>query len=225
MEFGPFGVLVLALWYALGFDREVAVLKRLLFSLGASLVLAGCASTAPSQKLSGFDGVEMEPWIYGAQAVTGVAFAYPLQGEQHNDIGFCAAQSITNRQISLKDESRSFYGAYTGNYYRVERRQSVDGGEVVMHASQDGKSVATQGSALYQVGSLVPVDKAVRFTLAIDGRGEQVLYRFSNIEVAQLSTSIVQNDGFGKLGAHKEAEPEAALNALKSLSQKIHRCL
>lgn len=200
-------------------------MKRSIIGLAGVLALSGCASTAPSPALSGFDQVELEPWVYGAQAVTGVSFSYALQAPANNELGFCVAQHVSNRQVNVKDQSSSFYGAYTGNYYHVERSRSIDGGEVMMYASQDGKSVAAQGSAIYQIKFMTLVDKAVRFSLAVEERGGNVNYKFSNIEVAQLSTGVVHNEGFSRLGAHKQAYPEAALSALKDISQKIQRCL
>jgi hypothetical protein len=197
--------------------------KLLLLSL--CVLATSCASVAPSRSLTGYENVELKPWVYGAQAVSGVTFSYPSPATARNELGYCVAQHVSNRQVDVKDQSQSFFGSYTGNYYRVERSQSVDGGEAIMYASKDGSSIVAQGSAVYQLASMVPVDKAVRFNLALENKGGSTRYVFSSIEVAQLNTGIVANNGFQPLGAHKEAGPELALDALKSISEKIQACI
>tara|TARA_R110001606_G_scaffold68797_1_gene157170 strand:+ start:14345 stop:14944 length:600 start_codon:yes stop_codon:yes gene_type:complete len=188
-------------------------------------LVASCASVAPSRGLSGYENVELKPWIYGAQAVSGVTFSYAAPASIGNDLGYCVAQHVSNRQVDVKDDSQSYFGAYTGNYYRVERSRSVDGGEVIMYASKDGASVAAQGSAVYQLPGMIPVDKVIRFNMALSNKEGKTEYVFSNIEVAQLDTGIIANSGFQPLGAHKHASPELALNALKAIAEKIQRCI
>ena len=165
-------------------------------------LVASCASVAPSRGLSGYENVELKPWIYGAQAVSGVTFSYGAPASISNDLGYCVAQHVSNRQVDVKDDSQSYFGAYTGNYYRVERSRSVDGGEVI-----------------------IPVDKVIRFNMALSNKEGKTEYVFSNIEVAQLDTGIIANSGFQPLGAHKHASPELALNALKVIAEKIQRCI
>lgn len=202
-------------------------MSRVKYFLGMTFIasLAGCASVEPSAGLNDFAGIQLEPGIYGSKIVSGVEFSHPMPAQQSKDMAFCVAQNVSSNEISVKDTSKSHYGAYTGRRYEVESQRNIAGGSVISYVSSDGKAVSAGGNAKYHEKVLTSVEKAIRFKLAAEIRGSVAIYTFSALEVAQLNTSIVENDGYQPLGAHKHASPEPALSALKLLSSKIHRCL
>lgn len=201
-------------------------MKKLICAAIAAALTVGCASVTPSRGLSAYPGVKLEPADYGAQHVAGVDFTRPKHGKSGRDISFCVAQFVSNRSVSITDQSRSFVGQYTGNYYQINSGQTVAGGEVISHASADGAAVVANGSEGYRVTSLgMPVERVIRFKLTAEPTSSGYRYRFSELEAAQLSTGAVQNTGFSLLYAHEAAQPEPALQALERLTQKIDDCL
>lgn len=202
-------------------------MSRIKYFIGATFIacLTGCASVEPSAGLNDFAGIQLEPGIYGSKVVTGVEFSYPVPAQQSKDMAFCVAQNVSSNEISVKDTSKSHYGAYTGKRYEVESQRNIAGGSVISYVSSDGKAVSAEGNAKYHEKVLTAVEKAIRFKLAAEIKGNTATYTFSSLEVAQLNTSIVENDGYQPLGAHKHANPELALGVLKLISSKIHRCL
>lgn len=192
-------------------------MRKILF---LTIILAGCSTSGVMPQLSQYN-INLEPW-YSGKAVTSVTFSYP--GDVEGDrLPMCLAQSISNRSVSLEDSSRSFYGAYTGNYYSISSAREAPGGNVLSYVGRDARSAVANGSTSYDASALVR--RAVRFSLFVDINGGRRVMSFTNLEQAQLSTGVAKNTGFNRIGAWSGANPDLAIASLKSLSEQINNCI
>ncbi|WP_193315761.1 hypothetical protein, partial [Klebsiella pneumoniae] len=62
----------------------------------------------------------------------------------------CIARNVTNNGVQLNDSSSSFVGAYTGNYYNIEKSTTIQGGEVINTAASSSDIVVANGTTSYQ---------------------------------------------------------------------------
>ena len=168
--------------------------------------------------LSAYDA-EFAPYS-SSEAVTAVQFHRDGLG---GDIPACVAETVSNQGETLADSSGSFVGAYTGNYYNVQRSSHSAGGSVLEHVAQDGKSVVASGSVRYSAGALVT--RSVRFKLALKQSDSGRIYRFSSLGQAQLDTGAAANNGYTPIGSWSGANPDLALASLSKVTDEIERCL
>jgi len=184
----------------------------------AVVAVLGCAGQARMPALSAYEA-DFAP--HGsAEAVTAVQFN---RAGHCGDIPACVAETVSNQGETLADSSGSFVGAYTGNYYSIQRSSQAAGGSVLEHVTADGKSVVASGSTRYSASALV--SRSVRFRLSVK-QGESVrTYRYSNLAQAQLDTGAAANSGYNPIGAWSGANPDLALDSLSKLTDEIERCL
>ena len=185
----------------------------------AAVVMMGCAAQTRMGSLSQYDA-EYQPWA-SAESVSSVQFQ--RQGSSEGNLTQCVAEVVSNQGETLTDSSGSFFGAYTGNYYNVERNTSVAGGSVIEHAVPDSSAVVASGSTRYSAGALV--ERSVRFKLTAKQSEAARSYRYSSIGQAQLNSGVVANTGYGPVGAFQGANPDLALQALAAVTDNIETCL
>lgn len=173
--------------------------------------------------LSNFSGVEFKN-VSGIEYIKGYAINSTANSVEPEKAKVCTLRNVTNRDVSLSDSSKSFVGAYTGNYYNVGNKSTSSGGNVVSVSSD--KSLVVNGSTEYLFDAgLINVKRVVRFTLDLSMLDGKVTYTFSNIQQAQTETGAIPNNGFGDIGTWKGASPYQALSSLQNVSAGIDSCL
>ncbi|GEM_PF-2745791 len=193
-------------------------MHKLMIPCLLAIATAGCAGNGRMHALSAYDA-EFAPYA-SSEAVTAVQFHRDGRG---GDIPACVAETVSNQGETLADSSGSFVGAYTGNYYNVQRSSQSAGGSVLEHVAQDGKSVVASGSARYSAGALVA--RSVRFKLSLKQSDSGRTYRYSNLGQAQLDTGAAANKGYAPIGSWSGANPDIALASLSTITDQIERCL
>jgi len=187
-------------------------------AIAGALLLSACASQGRMPVLNQYNA-EFSPWA-SSEAVSAVAFT---RSGGPGDIPGCVAATVSNQGQTLSDSSGSFFGAYTGNYYRSEQSSQVAGGSVIEYVAPDGGSVVASGSTEYSAGALV--SRAVRFKLSVKQQGDGRKYRYTGIQQAQSNTGAAANTGFTPVGAWAGANPDMALASLERLTDSIESCI
>jgi len=192
-------------------------MRNLTIVLAAGIALSGCAySRMPELGQYQAEYVSAS----SAELVEGVVFTRPGKAD---DLPECIAATVSNQGETLSDSSGSFVGAYTGNYYNVQRSTNTAGGSVIEYASPDGRSVVASGLTRYNANALVA--RSVRFKLSVKQGESGRIYRYGNLGQAQLNTGSVANNGYNPIGAWAGANPNLALDSLSRLTDNIERCL
>ncbi|CAH3512788.1 TPA: hypothetical protein RQ363_005360 [Klebsiella oxytoca] len=194
--------------------------------LSAVLLLSGCAAMDNSKdtRLNSLSGITYEN---NGKYETIKTYVKNREGKLNKDrVKLCIARNITNNSIQLKDSSASFVGAYTGNYYNIEKSTVTQGGEVINTAASSSDVIISNGTVSYQYDAgLVMVERVVKFTMDITPAQSGVKYTFSNLQQAQTETGVVSNNGFSPIGVWKAAGGYQAINALDNISFEINKCM
>lgn len=191
---------------------------RILMVVAMVGVLAGCADNVRMPELSQYQA-DFAPWS-SSELVDSVRFE---KAGPPGDLPRCIAETVSNQGETLSDSSGSFVGAYTGNYYNVERGTHVGGGSVIEYAAPDGRLVVASGSTRYAVNSLV--SRSVRFKLSVRQADAGRQYQYGSLAQAQLDSGAVANTGYNPIGAWAGANPDLALKALQGVTDEIESCL
>ncbi|MDP0667306.1 hypothetical protein [Klebsiella pneumoniae] len=147
-----------------------------------------------------------------------------IQNPSIDKIKICVLRNITNRDVMLNDSSRSFVGAYTGNYYNINSSSKSNGGDVVSLSGNN--AIVVNGSTDYLFNSgVISVKRVVRFTLDIVTANNKVSYTFSNIQQAQTETGSIPNNGFNDIGTWKGASPAQAIKSMEEITHDLESCL
>lgn len=140
-------------------------------------------------------------------------------------IKICVLRNVSNRDVILSDASKSFVGAYTGNYYNIGSKTVVNGGGVIESVGDAG-AIIVQGNTSYSFDSgIVQIKRVVRFTLDAIPRSEQIDLTFSNIQQAQTETGAFPNTGFFDIGTWEGAGPYQAIMSLDNIVSSISECI
>ena len=185
--------------------------------IAAAALLAAC-STSRMAALSQYQ-VDYSPWAT-AESVSAVAFE--RKGRAGN-LPLCVAAVVSNTGETLSDSSNSFFGAYSGNYYNIQKSVQAAGGDVLQFVSSDASSLVATGSVRYEASALV--HRSVRFKLVAQQDESGRNYRFSDLAQAQINTGAAANTGYGPIGSWAGANPDLALGALGRVADEIERCL
>lgn len=191
----------------------------------AALLLAGCSAgqqrearlnNIPSLKTQ-YNGQHEYLKEYSAKIKTNKT---PLE-----KVKICVLRNVSNRDVILSDASKSFVGAYTGNYYNIGSKTVVNGGGVVESVGDAG-AIIVQGNTSYSFDSgIVQIKRVVRFTLDAIPRSEQIDLTFSNIQQAQTETGAFPNTGFFDIGTWEGAGPYQAIMSLDNIVSSISECI
>lgn len=193
-------------------------MKKNLLIIACVITISGCAQTR-LESLSQVEGLEFTHTQGGSEVIDKYTVIKALPNGS-NSIATCAALEITNKSVSLSDGSKSFIGAYSGNYYNIGNNISVAGGETIQHADQN--SVVVTGIGQY---STTFVNRYVRYTALIKKDGNDIRYVFNRIEQAQQDTGAISNPGFYEVGTWNMADPDKVLAFLDSEVDKVQKCL
>lgn len=140
-------------------------------------------------------------------------------------VKICVLRNVSNRDVVLSDASKSFVGAYTGNYYNIGSKTVINGGGVV-ETVDDAGAIIVQGNTSYSFDSgIVQIKRVVRFTLDAIPQSEQVDLTFSNIQQAQTETGALANTGFFEIGTWEGAGPYQAIMSLDNIVSSISKCI
>ncbi|MNR34942.1 hypothetical protein D3C85_1527530 [compost metagenome] len=107
----------------------------------------------------------------------------------------------------------------------VENQREAGGGGVIVQASKDGRSVVAERVTEYSTSSLIPIQRAVRFTLSAKVGDAGRTFYFSKLEQAQLDTGVASNTGYRKIGVWSGANPDLALSSIRDVAGSINGCL
>ncbi|WP_289105807.1 hypothetical protein [uncultured Halomonas sp.] len=198
-------------------------------TLGLAVVLAslgGCATGTVDQSFTAMPGVSTERDAQGNQFVTSIEVSTPGVAAAPGDLAPCILQNVTNSSVTLTGTSAAFVSPFTGAVYRATGSDGVGGGQALQYVSETEDEAIATGVTDYQVTSMgMPVDKHLRYTLAVKSDGSGTKYHFGNLEQAQKDAGSAQNIGFAKLGAWSASQPEAARAALVRVADNISSCL
>ncbi|EPY7259127.1 hypothetical protein ACXEJA_003559 [Klebsiella pneumoniae] len=194
--------------------------------LSAAILLSGCAAMDNSKdtRLNSFSGITYEN---NGTYETIKKYIKESAGKINKErVKLCIARNVTNNGVQLNDSSSSFVGAYTGNYYNIEKSTTIQGGEVINTAASSSDIVVANGTTSYQYDAgIVMVERVVKFTMDITPSATGIKYTFSNIQQAQKDTGAASNSGFAPIGVWKAAGGYQAINALDNISSEINKCM
>ncbi|MEQ4692669.1 hypothetical protein [Providencia manganoxydans] len=200
-------------------------MKKLLV-IGAVLsLLSGCATLDRSRdiNLNSINGVILEN--NGSYEIV-KSYSKEIIGSVDKDkLKVCITRVVSNDDVRLSDSASSFTGAYTGNYYHIEKSSTSRGGDVInTGASSENIVVANGTTSYFYDAGLMKVERIVRFNLDIESSTTGELFTFTNIKQAQKNSGTVQNDGFSPIGSWAGAGPIQAIQQFDKLATEIHRC-
>lgn len=195
-------------------------MKKLLLTLPFALV--ACASNPVDPNIPA-NVTLSEPEAYNARYIESVKFGLESTNLNGNP-GKCLALIVDNKEYTLSDSSSSFVGAYTGNYYNIEKQRQVGGGQSLIYS--DEKSAISKGSTegIFTFG-MVPITKIVTFKVEVNTTEGKRSINFTDIRAAQKSTGAASNDGFNRVGAWSGAKPVFVYDLLNKVSNEIKSCL
>lgn len=198
---------------------------KILSAIAAAVIVTGCASVERSPSLSGVGDVKYERAPQGYDFVTGANFRFPGAVKNADILPVCISQNVQNRGVTLRGtESRTM--PFTGRTLSYESKDQIAGGQVIRYLSEDKKLVVAEGSETYGLGGLLTgVERNVRYTLTVKAALDEKIFSFDKLEVAQLSSGVASNSGYGKIGSWSAAQPELALKALQKVADDLDRCI
>jgi hypothetical protein len=193
-----------------------------ILTLSFPIILAGCATNATAPNIPSNVALSA-PGAYNEQYIESVKFELGTIHEQSTPAK-CLALVVNNNEQTLTDSSNSFVGAYTGNYYNIEKSRQAGGGQSLLYS--DEKSAIAKGNTkgTFTFG-LAPITKIVSFKVEVNATPENRFIKFTDVQAAQESTGVINNTGFSKAGAWSGAEPVFVYNLLNKVSDDIKSCM
>ena len=191
----------------------------------AALLLAGCS--AGQQREARLNNIPSLKTQYNGQREYLKEYSAKIKTNKTplEKVKICVLRNVSNRDVILSDASKSFVGAYTGNYYNIGSKTVVNGGGVVESVGDAG-AIIVQGNTSYSFDSgIVQIKRVVRFTLDAIPRSEQIDLTFSNIQQAQTETGAFPNTGFFDIGTWEGAGPYQAIMSLDNIVSSISECI
>ena len=191
----------------------------------AALLLAGCS--AGQQREARLNNIPSLKTQYNGQREYLKEYSAKIKTNKTplEKVKICVLRNVSNRDVILSDASKSFVGAYTGNYYNIGSKTVVNGGGVVESVGDAG-AIIVQGNTSYSFDSgIVQIKRVVRFTLDAIPRSEQIDLTFSNIQQAQTETGAFPNAGFFDIGTWEGAGPYQAIMSLDNIVSSISECI
>lgn len=201
-------------------------MKRIFGAMAVAAVLVGCATNAPSASIANLPGVQLERDAGGNVFVGAYETAAALKSGSSDKLLMCVTQSIVSRSVTLTGTATTV-GAFSGRLINTPSVQTVQGGgSVVRYVSDDKRSVVAEGSETRRgTGMQAMIQRNVRYTVAVNIEEQQIKFRFSNLEQAQLDSGSAANSGFIPVGAWEAAKPQEAITVLQSVADKISGCM
>lgn len=194
-------------------------MKKLLL-LGLSVIMVGC-SVAPEQLSS---GVTTIPAGFGdATYLDKIDRSFTLNKDvDFSKIKLCAAQSINNDGFTIKGDSNSYVGAFTGNLYTSTSKEKIDGGNIFKYIDEPSKTIIADGKVKTKQ---MMTDFVVKYGAKITLNKESVSLIFADLERAQVDTSIMNNKGFQKIGTWKGFNAQLYVNAVDTVAVNFKNCV
>lgn len=187
---------------------------RIAAVVAALVVVGGCASDAKSL------------YRYGQPVIDGNYLkSFEVSGSgpvAPGKIAMCAAGAVRNDPVSLSDSSRTFVGAYTGNYYQAGSKREVGGGSAIQYVAPDESSVVAKGETGYTSGM---VSRSVRYTVTVKSSGPERKYLFAGIQQAQLDTGSMVNAGYSPVHVMMGGGSEDVARSLSAVAEEIETCI
>lgn len=200
-------------------------MKRVIVGLALVGMLSGCSmvNQVRDPRLNSVQGVTIEN--NGSYEVL-KSYQKVIDGNINpSKLKVCIARSISNDDVQLSDSSESFYGAYSGKYYNVDKSTVSRGGDVVSFSASTEAAIVANGTTSYFYNAgLMNVERVVRFTLDIMPVNSGPQFTFSNLKQAQKNTGTVANNGFNPIGSWEGAGPYQTLEALDKVAAEISAC-
>lgn len=197
-------------------------MKKIVLFLGVG-IFVGCSST-PIQLPS---NVKTIPSGMGQSTyIDKVDHSFiPSKTVTFSNLKICAASAFANDGITLKDNSGSFVGAYTGRYYQQNNKQQINGGDVFKLIDEQSNTFIATGNKKTrpQQGGLI-VD-FIKYDAKVSLSNNHVQLQFQNIQAAQQSTGSSSNDGFRPVGTWAGARAPAAIETINNLAVSFKNCV
>ncbi|SDX12667.1 hypothetical protein SAMN05216317_1378 [Nitrosomonas eutropha] len=193
-----------------------------ILTLSLPILLAGCATNATVPNIPS-NVVLSAPGAYNEQYIESVKFDIGISHKQSSPAK-CLALVVNNSEHTLTDSSNSFVGAYTGNYYNIEKSRQVGGGQSLLYSDETSAIAKGNTKGTFTFG-LVPITKIVTFKIEVNATPENRFIKFTDVQAAQESTGAANNTGFSKAGAWSGAEPVFVYNLLNKVSDDIKSCM
>ena len=193
-----------------------------ILTLSLSILLAGCATNATAPNIPSNVALS-PPGAYNEQYIESVKFDLGTSHQQSSQAK-CLALVVNNNEQTLTDSSNSFVGAYTGNYYNIEKSRQAGGGQSLLYSDETSAIAKGNTKGTFTFG-LVPITKIVAFKVEVNTKPESRFIKFTDVQTAQESTGAANNTGFSKAGAWSGAEPVFVYNLLDKVSDDIKSCM
>lgn len=132
----------------------------------------------------------------------------------------CIATNIVNDELVLTDNSKSFVGPYTKNYYSSGNTTTVQGKDIFKYLDDDSKTAVAQG---WVKKAVFAFNWILRFDLEAATEGQHVKLIMRNLNVAMSNTGASSNDGFTPL--YTSFRFKQNYETLQTQAEAIRGCL
>ena len=188
--------------------------------LAFPLALAGC-SVAPERLPN---GVTTVPAGFGdATVLDKIDRSFDTdKNVNFSKVKLCVAQSIDNDGFTMKGNTQSYVGAFTGNLYTTSSKDKVDGGNIFKYIDESSQTIIIDGKVKTKH---MLTDFVVKYDAKIVLNKQSLSVVFSDLERAQVDTSVMQNKGFQKIGTWKGFNAPLFVAAIDSVAEKFKSCV
>ena len=199
----------------------VLMMKNLVVGIILTVLLFGCAS-----QVSLPSNVMTKHGAGGHVYIDRLDFSFEAKSQpSFSKLKLCVAENITNNDVSLNDSNGSFFGGYTGNYYRSSNVQAFAGKGLFKYVDDSLSTLIANGTAMSVSQQLIPITDIVKFELKSSVSGSSVVLEVFNITRAQKDTGVAANQGFSSVGAWSGARAPDIVLSLEGVANQIRRCV
>lgn len=136
-----------------------------------------------------------------------IDFSYQAdKPKEFSSVKLCIAENVDNKTVKLNDASNS-------------TNQTIQGGDIFKYSEESTSTIIAKGIA--DGGSI----DLIQYDLKAVTKGSNITLKFYNIAHAMKDTGYSSNDGFDHICILSGCRPDNALNAIKTIADKIKACI
>ena len=189
-----------------------------LFIVSLVYIFVGCAATPMPEN------VQTRPYRGSNQIIDTIDHSFfAAESPSFSQVKICEVETVRNDEVGLEDSSRSFVGAYTGNYYNVESREKVGGGNTIRLIDEQSSTIIASGVSPFTHALLT---NYLRYDVKLSPtENGSVIMIFSRLVHAQIDTGYLSNSGFGPVGTWAGTGAPVVLETIEQVATSLKNCI
>ncbi len=196
-------------------------------ALALGMALAGCATNpGGSSAVVLPENVSVKPGPMNATYLDAVRYDFPGRADDAfaDKAARCATLNLNRSSFGLTSTS-SWVGPATGRVYNNTVGRAAEGGDVLLHSSEEFGVVAHGREEFSGRAGLTDVTKAVDFKVEFVPSDTGYEMIFSDIKSAWSSTGYLPNTGFDQVGTWPGARPLEVIDQIDIVSNELAECI